>query len=125
MAPFINTDNVPYYKTPAKKKILKTSVKFLAHCKNSHTRCKVLRSAKDNVHKAICNAAYNLQSGPLSLTASQKSALAKYRKQISFLSDKNKKFQQKRKVLNQTGGSALIPIILSTILTAIGRRLFQ
>lgn len=106
---------------PVKKRNqdLKRYLKFLSICKNPTTTSQVIRSAPEKVIKVICNAALNAQQGEISLTPSQKKQFSKHRNLFSSLISKSIPIVKKRKILSQKGGAAVLPILLSAILSAL------
>ena len=113
-----------YLKKPKKGYFVKRYVKFLSVCKDPSTTKAALRAAPDPVVKHICNAALNAYQGDIPLNKKQKSSLKKYKKAISALTSKTITLKTKRKILNQKGGFSFVPIILSTVLSALGSSLF-
>ena len=116
---------IPYLKKPKKGYFVKRYVKFLAVCKDPTTTKAAIKAAPDPVLKHICNAALNAYQGDISLNKKQRSSLKKYKKAISALSSKTISLKNKRKILNQKGGFSFVPIILSTVLSALGSSLFS
>ena len=107
---------------------LKNTVKFLSFCQDNHIHIDILSRAPPNVIKGICKAALNCQSGPVPLTKGQKQVLRRHRKVIDTLVRREVPLERKRKVLVQHGGGiaeVIIPIILSTVLGALGSKLFK
>ena len=75
--------------------------------------------------KTFCHAVLNIERGDIAVNKRQKQALKKHRKAISKLTRSRYSLGQKRKFLNQRGGAfPIIPILLSTALTALGSALF-
>ena len=112
-------------KKPKKGAFVKRYVKFLSICKDPTTTKAALKSAPDKVVKHICNAAINAYQGDIKLNKKQKSTLKKYKSSIAALSSKTTPLNIKRKIINQRGGFSFIPIILSTVLSALGSSLFS
>ena len=77
--------------------------------------------------KRICDATLNVQQGPVHLTKRQKQILARNRQLISKLVNKDIPLHTKRRQLVQSGGqwAQIVPIILSTVLEALGSTLFK
>ena len=87
-----------------KNNINEDYLNFLRHCSKSSTRGEVIRTAPQSVIKTICNAAFNTQYNPIiRLTPAQRKILAKHRRKISFLTDRHKTLQRKRKLLQNHG----------------------
>ncbi len=108
------------FKTAKKRnQELKKYLKFLTICKKPSTTKEVLRFAPDKVIKVICNAALNAQQGEISLTPSQKKQFSKHRKLFNSLISKTTSIPSKRKSLIQQGGSPILRILLTTILSAL------
>ncbi len=116
---------IPYLKKPKKGAFVKRYVKFLAVCKDPTTSKAALRAAPDQVVKHICNAAVNAYQGDIKLSKKQKSTLKNYKNSIAALSSKNIPLKNKRKIINQKGGFSFVPIILSTVLSALGSSLLS
>ena len=107
---------------------LKNRGKFLSFCQDRQIHKDILSRAPPNVIKGICNAAINCQRGEVKLSAKQKRILDKHRNLIQNLVNKGVPLERKRRVLVQHGGTiaaAIIPIILSPVLGALGSKLFQ
>ncbi len=106
-------------------KPVKQYIKFLSIYRDPITRKTVVQKAPESVIKAICNASYNVTHGDVKLTPTQKK---KFKSQIQLLSKLNNRdlaIPAKRKVLVQKGGIAILPILLSAILPALGSLLFS
>ena len=98
---------------------------LLAECKYPRVRSAILNGAPDKLFKTICNAVLNVERGDIALTKKEKQAFRKHRKAISKLTSRSYSLGQKRKFLKQKGVAFLIiPILLSTALTALGSALF-
>ena len=115
---------------PGKRMIspLKNTVKFLSFCQDRQIHKDVLSRAPSNVIKGICNAAINCQCVEVKLSKEQKLILHQHRNIIQNLVNKGVPLERKRRVLVQHGGTiaaAIIPVILSTVLGALGSKLFQ
>ena len=105
---------------PPRVKSVCRHLKFLAICKDPVTSSILVKNSPDNVIKGIANAAFNAQKGDVKLTPAQTKKLARFRKQIYDLADKNKTIKAKRKILVQKGGFAFLPLLLSTVLGTLG-----
>ena len=115
---------------PGKRRFspLKNTVKFLSFCQDRQIHKDVLSSAPPNVFNGICNAAINRQRGEVKLSKEQKRILHQHRNIIQNLVNKGVPFERKRKVQVQQGGTIaahIITVILSTVLGALGIKLFQ
>jgi len=115
---------------PGKRRFnpLKNTVKFLSFCQDRQIHKDILSRAPQNVIKGICNAAINCQRGEVKLSPEQKRILHHHRNIIQNLVNKGVPLERKRRVLVQHGGTiaaAIIPVILSTVLGALGSKLFQ
>ena len=109
----------------AKSKVVKRAYKLLAECKDPRVRSAILNGAPEKLVKTICNAVLNVEQGDIALNKRQKQAFKKHRKAISKLTSRSYSLGQKRKFLKQKGGAfPIIPILLSTALTALGSALF-
>ena len=97
----------------------------MAECKDPCVRSAILNGAPDKLVKTICNAVLNVERGDIDLNKRQKQVFKKHRKAIAKLTSRSYSLGQKRKFLKQKGGAfPLIPILLSTALTALGSALF-
>ena len=115
---------------PGKRKFnpTKQTVKFLSFCRDSQIHKDILSRAPPKAIKGICNAALNCRSGDFKLSTNQKRVLRKHRHLIETLVNKKIPLERKRRVLIQRGGglaAAIIPVILSTVLGALGTNLFK
>ena len=111
----------------SKKKLstkTKRTIKYLATTTNPRVRQEILASAPVSVIKSICNAALNARDSDIPGIAAK--LLKKNRIFIDELSDRSKSIDLKRKslVTSQKGKGfvALLPIILSALLSTIGTR---
>ena len=104
---------------------LKRTIKFLATCQNPNITKAILRESPDAVVKCICNAVLNAYKGDVQLSANEKKILSKSRQAINKLIDPHRPIKAKRKVLNQKGGFAFLPVLLSTVLGTLGSELFS
>ncbi len=107
---------------------LKNTIKFLSFCQDKRIHKDILSRAPPNVIKRICDAALNAREGQVILSKKQKQVLARHRKTIEKLLEKSLPVERKRKVLIQQGGgiaAVIIPVILSAVLEALGRKLFK
>ena len=109
----------------SKSKSLKSTIKFLSRCKDPRIISEIISKSPDNVIKTICNAALNAAQGEVPLTRKQKRVLSANRPLISKLIQKGESAKSKKKLLTQTGGSIIVPAILSAVLAALGSRLFK
>ena len=107
---------------------LKHTIKFLSFCQDKRIHKDILERAPPNVIKRICDAALNARQGQVKLSKKQKDVLAHHRKTIEQLLQKAIPVERKRKILVQRGGGVaalIIPIILSSVLGALGSKLFK
>ena len=107
---------------------LKHTIKFLSFCQDKRIHKDILARAPPNVIKRICDAALNVRQGQVILSKKQKDVLAHHRKTIEQLLKKAIPVERKRKILVQRGGGVaalIIPIILSSVLGALGSKLFK
>ena len=80
----------------------------------------------DKLVKTICTAACKVEGGDIALKKRQKQAFKKHRKEIAKLTSKKFSIPQKRKFLTQKGGAfTIIPLLLSTALSALGSAFFN
>ena len=112
------------------QQVLKRTIKYLAVCQKKHPKeiQAILKHSPDNVVKSICNAAVNAYRGNLSLSPKARKEFHSKRKVFELLCNKKIPLNVKRrKLVNQKGGAfpALIPILLSTVLSAVGSAFFS
>ena len=108
---------------------LKTTVKFLAACKDPQVVQSILRKGDKQLIKAICNAALNVTHGEVALSRSRKRQFARARPVFEALTRTDIPLEKKHKAI-QTGRGfpllfALIPPLLSAVLSSVGTSLFQ
>lgn len=84
----------------------------------------ILKSAPDELIKAINEIAYNILNGNHRIGKKNKENLKKYKSQLRKLTQPNKSLKTKRKVLVQNGGSFL-PYLLSTVLSGLIGKLLE
>jgi hypothetical protein len=84
----------------------------------------ILKSAPDELIKAITEIAYNILNGNHRIGKKYKDNLKKYKSQLRKLSQQSNSLRAKRKILVQSGGSFL-PYLLSTVLTGIIGKLLE
>ena len=110
-----------------KNRNTKRTIKFLSVCRDPKVVNQILRKADKSLVKGICNAAYNVSRGDIPLTRQRKRHFARYRQVFNKLTSSKIGLHQKRKSIQRGGGlvSTIVPILLSTVLTALGSRLFR
>lgn len=103
---------------------LKRTIKFLATNTHPQITKLILQKANTDVIKSISNAALNAYKGNIKISPINRAKFAKHRKVFEALLNRHVPITKKRKLLvNQKGGFAfapLIPILLSTVISAIG-----
>lgn len=105
---------------------VKKAFKLLAVCQDPRVRKSILARAPDELIKKICNAAINVERGHIQIAPKNKKVLSKHRKDIAKLTSLRYSIGKKRKFLIQKGGIfPIIPILLSSALTALGSLLFK
>ena len=105
---------------------IKKALKLLAVCQDPKVRKSILTRAPDELIKKICNALLNVERGNVELAPKNKKIVAKHRKTIAKLTSLKYTLDKKRKFLTQKGGIfPIIPILLSTALSALGSILFK
>ena len=119
-------ENHPQWLSMAMSKAIQRAFKFFADCQEPRGRSRILSTAPDKIVKTICNAALNIERGDLLLKKKQKAAFKKHRKHIAKLTSKRFTIAQKRRFLAQKCGAfPIIPIVLSTALSAVVSALFN
>ena len=114
-------------KSPNRKKKSKRALKFLANCRHPKVVKEILRHADNSLVKGICNAAYNVTQGDLPLSRQKKRLFGRHRRLFLGLTSPKVSIGKKRKVIQRGGGvvAAIVPILLSTVISALGSRLFR
>lgn len=107
------------------KQITKRLVKLLAVLKTPALYQQVIKHAPDATIKTICNAALTAQKGNVQIGSGNKKILARHRNKIYKLTNPHVSIKAKRRLLQQRGGLAWLPLILSTVLSAVGSSLFD
>lgn len=69
--------------------------------------------------RSVCECAYNLLRGNVTLTDSRKQQLHKHKASLRRLARRGESWAKKRKFLVQKGGGILLPVLLSTVLQAL------
>ena len=112
-------------KQNGRKSLVKRTVKYLSVCSNPRAYNSVLKGAPDEVIKAICNAALNIEQGDIRLSPAQRQLFAVHRKKISKITSRVGDLKGKRHIIqSQKGGFPFIPILIGTALGALGGKLF-
>jgi len=109
----------------AKLKLAKRYIKFLEICTDSVTIKHVIRSAPEKVIKILCNAAFNIYCGDISLSNSEKNLFSKSRKLIQLLGDLEIPLEQKRRILSRVRKTSIFSAIISTIIKNFGEKVFK
>ena len=108
-----------------RKSLVKRTVKYLSVCSNPRAYSSVLKGAPDEVIKAICNAALNIEQGDVHLSPAQRQLFSAHRKKIARITSRAGDLRSKRNVIqSQKGGFPFIPILIGTALGALGGKLF-
>jgi len=100
-------------------------IKLMEVCNDPKVIHALMNAAPDTVIKAICNIAINCFRGDFKLTDKQKKTLKKYRKPISKLTSSTIPVNHKRKILAQEGGAIWIPLLVGSVLTTLGHKIFE
>ncbi len=104
---------------------VKRYIKLLATLTDPKQQSIIIKRSPDSVIKTICNAALNAQKGDIKISPQVKKKFAARRKLFNQLVSKKISIQKKRKYLNQRGGFAILPLLLSTVLSSVGSLLFE
>lgn len=107
------------------KEITKRIVKLLAVINSPAMYQQVIKHSPDSVIKTICNAALTAQKGNIQLGGGKRRLFSQQRKKIYKLTNPRVSINAKRQVLLQRGGFAWLPLLLSTVLGAVGSGLFE
>ena len=104
----------------ARSKVVKRAYKLFVECKDPRVRSAILKGAAEKLVKTMCTAVLYIQRWEIARNKRQNQAFNKNRKPISKLTSHSYSLGQKGKLLNQKGGAfPIIPILLSTALTAL------
>ena len=118
------------YKKARSKRASNSSVPGFIHLlasvrKPNFTRA-LIKEAPPGVIKTISDAALNVMHGRgIKLSSRNRARFAKQRRIFKLLSSPSVAIEKKRKVLVGRGFLALLPMLLSTVLGAIGPGLFR
>jgi hypothetical protein len=82
-----------------KKAVVKRTVKYLSVCRSPTAYRNVAKSASDDVIRAICNAAKNVEQGDVHLTPAERRLFSAHRKKIAKLTADDGDVRGKRKVI--------------------------
>jgi hypothetical protein len=103
---------------------LQNNEAFLRYLHNANLKQKkhLIKSASNEEIEALCECAFNILRKNVPLTEKQLSDLRKpkSRKLVYQLADKQIPIKRKRKIANQTGGFAFLPIIAPILASIIG-----
>ena len=110
----------------SKKDIKEAYLKFLRCVNNEDTRAEAIRTAPDDVIKAICNAAYNTQyNRRVRVKPKDQKILKEHLREISILTSKRPSLKKKRQLLQTGGVLPFIPVLLGSALATLGAHLFS
>lgn len=93
-------------------------LKALAVMKPKHRKALIKAADKDLI-LSVCECAYNLLKGNVSVHPQQKKKLSFFKNILRRLVKKGESFKSKKKYLVQKGGGVFLPILLSAVLQAI------
>ena len=106
-------------------KNVKRYIKLLSILHEPSQQKAILKKAPDGVIKSICDAALNAQRGDIRLSPNAKKKFAAQRVLFNSLISRKVSLPKKRRKLIQRGGLAILPILLSTVLSSLGSLLFS
>ena len=113
------------HKQNGRKSLVKRTVKYLSVCSNPRAYNSVLKGAPDEVIKAICNAALNIEQGDIHLSPAQRRLFSAHRKTISKITSRTVDLKSKRNIIqSQKGGYSVVPFLIGAALLALGGSLF-
>jgi hypothetical protein len=113
------------HKQNGRKSLVKRTVKYLSVCSNPRAYNSVLKGAPDEVIKAICNAALNIEQGDIRLSPAQRRLFSAHRKTISKITSPTVDLKSKRNLIqSQKGGFSVVPYLIGAALLALGGSLF-
>ncbi len=108
-----------------KSKFVKRYIKLLSVITEPTQQKAILKKAPDGVIKSICDAALNAQRGDIRLTRVAKKKFTGQRLLFDSLISRIVSIPKKRQKLIQRGGLAILPILMSTLLSSLGSLLFS
>jgi hypothetical protein len=108
-----------------KSNAVKRTVKYLAVAPNEVALRTAIKTAPDSVIKSLSDIALNAAKGHINIPPAHKNKLSRNRKAILALTKKNVSIRRKRRILTQKGGFAWIPALVGTVISILGRRLFD
>lgn len=79
----------------------------------------LLKTADNELILSVCECAYNLLKGNVSVSSQQKRKLACFKNILRKLVKKGESLKSKKKYLVQKGGGVFLPILLSAVLQAV------
>ena len=113
------------HKQNGRKSLVKRTVKYLSVCSNPRAYSSVLKGAPDEVVKAICNEALDIEQGDIHLTPAQRRLFSAHRKTISKITSPTVDLKSKRNLIqSQKGGYSVVPFLIGAALLALGGNLF-
>lgn len=80
----------------------------------------VIRDAHPNLIHSICEVCHNLLKANIPLSNCQLKKVKKHKKVIRALAAKGQSVSKKKKILNQRGGFAFLPLLAPLLASAIG-----
>jgi hypothetical protein len=128
------SDVRPTRRSPPRKRASaesKRTLKYLTVCRDPATSRRILHRSSDRVIKTLCNVALNILMNddiPIGKTLAKR--LRALRPAIQQLSNREIPIPWKRRLLTSKGQTgrgliAALPIIISTVLGALGSRVFE
>ena len=98
-------------------------LKYLSCC-NNKIRKEVLKGVNQELILTLCDCILNCLNGNIKLNDNDILKLKKYKKALRSLISRNQTIKKQRKILVQKGGY-ILPIIVPSILTALGSYLLK
>ena len=115
-----------HYKKRRPTKTTKSFVRLLALSKKPSFTRALVKEAPDDVIKTISDAALNAIHGRgINISKRNRSQFAKQRRTFKLLTTRTVALAKKRRALVGRGFLALLPLLLSTVLGAVGPAIFR
>lgn len=76
----------------------------------------IIQNVSPTIIKIICEIIYNILQGNVKLDSKTRKQLEKYKRQLRCLVCRKRSLAAKRRILNQKGGAAFLPVIIARVL---------
>lgn len=95
-------------------------LRALRHLKKGQ-RVKILQSAHKQLIKCICECVFNILKGNIALSTNEKRKLKKHQKVLRRIGTEQGTWSNKKKIIVQSGGGFLLPLLAPLIGTLFGQ----